>query len=365
MMNEPIPIDARLLAPLRDALAGRAGVWPPLTGDEARALAQHGVAPLVYSVARVPELRSDAIHAAALEPLRLDDLRAVLAALEACGIEPVLMKGTPLAYELYPMPELRPRGDTDLLVPRASLAALREVLRELRFTERLTSGDEHGVRQVTFTRVDPFGVEHAYDVHWNVSNKAVFAETLLYDDVRARAVAVPRIASRALALSPVDALFLACIHRVAHHHDSDRLIWLVDIALLRARMSGEEHARFWRMAAERRVVGVCARSFELADEWCGRTGGARAEEFLSRDELERDEPSRVFLDRGITHGGVLLANFRALPWSARLRRVRQLALPPASFMRQNFRSRSRLALPWLYVYRGLRGLARLFRRVRA
>ena len=358
-------IPARIAVPVRRALAGEAVEWPELTPEEIGALTLHGVGPLIYSVARVRQLKEQAMHAAVLEPMRLEDLHEVLDALASRGVVPLLMKGTPLAYDLYAAPELRPRGDTDLLIARDAIEASREALVRLGYKERVTSGDEHGVRQATFSRLDGYGLEHAYDVHWDITNTALFAETLRFDELRARAVIIPKIGKHVLALSRVDALLLACIHRVAHHHDSDRLIWLFDIALLRDRMSRGEHERFWRFATDRRVAGVCIRSIELADEWCGRAAHDRAEEFLSREEIERDEPSRVYLDREITYGGVMLADLRALPWRARARRLRQLAFPPRDFMQQQFRSRSRFALPWLYVYRGMRGLVRLFRRARA
>ncbi len=361
-----LPLSDRIREPLRRALAGQSAAWPEtLTDDEAGALIQHGVAPLVYAATHLPQLRDEAIRAAAIEPLRLADLRAVLGALHARGIMPLLMKGTPLAYELYAAPELRPRCDTDVLIPPSALDAVRETLLAHGYHERLTSGDEHGVRQVTFLRADSLGVLHAYDVHWAITNTPLFAETLRYDELRARAVAAPRIGEHALALSRVDALLHACIHRVAHHHDTDRLIWLCDIELLRARMSREEHGQFWRLAAERGVVGVCIRAIELVDEWYTRAPHDRAEEWLSREEIERDEPSRVFLDRRITYGGIMVANLRALSWRARLQRLWQLAFPPAAFMQQRFPERGRVALPWLYVYRAARGITRLFRRVGA
>src|SRR5688500_15581430 len=93
-----------------------------------------------------------------------------------------------------------------------------------------------------------------------------------------------------------------------------------------------------------------------------RTPHDRAESYLDGDELTRDEPSRAFLDRELTYGGVMLANLRALPWRARLQRLWQLAFPPAAFLRQSFDTQNRFVLPWLYVRRGARGVARLFRR---
>lgn len=355
------PIPARLHAPLRALLAGDVSDWPsPLTDEETRALIEHGVAPLVYARVQPPELRVEAIRAAMHEPLRVADVAEVLGALAGRGVAVLIMKGTALAYDLYDVPEQRPRGDTDLLIAPRDVGVMREVMLSLGFTEQPSSGDEHALRQATFLR--PPGM--VYDVHWSATNNSLFDAVLHWDDLLPRSIALPGLGPHARGFSRVDALMMACVHRVAHHHDSDRLIWLVDIALLRDRMSREEHAMFWRQAFEGRVVAVCVRSIAVADAWCGRTPHDEAKEFLSAEELVREEPSRAFLDREITHGGVLVATMRALPWKARIERLRQLAFPPAEYMRTNFGTRNRLALPWLYMYRAMRGVARLFRRAR-
>lgn len=349
------PIPARLREPLRAALRGETADWPPLSEDDVRTFADHGVAPLVYAAQPLEPLRTAAIHAAAIEPSRAADLREVLAALAARGIGALILKGTALAYDIYAAPELRPRGDVDLLVPREQSSAAIEVFRALGFASQLTSGDEYNVRQVTFKRGG-----HDYDLHWDVANSPLFSSALTFDSLQR--IPLPRLGPHAFGLSHADALLLACIHRVAHHHDLERLIWLVDIALLRARMSRDEHARFWRLAADARVVAICRRSIDLAEEWMPMWGGLQpaASELLSEEELTRDEPSQSFLNPGLRYGNVMLANLRALPWRARLQRVWQLAFPPRAFMRQTFGDG---ALPWLYVRRGARGVRRLFRRM--
>ncbi len=331
-------------------------MWPDkLTPEEVSALIAHGVAPLVYANARVPQLRGEAMYAAAYEPLRAIDLAEVLAALD---VEALVLKGTALAYDLYAVPELRPRSDTDLLIARDDLPKVREAMLALGFAETPSSGDEHGLRQAVFTR-EPGMV---YDVHWSATNVPAFDAVLRYDELRTRSLPLPRLSPHARGLSYVDALLLACIHRVAHHHDSDRLIWLVDIDLLRQKMSRDEHERFWRLAAAGRVVSVCERSITVADAWLSRAPHDLAEEFLSEEERTRQEPSRAFLDRDITHGGVMAASLRALPWHARLTRLWQLAFPPVEFIRQRFDAQNPLTLPWWYAYRAVRGVARLFRR---
>lgn len=355
-----LPIPEHLREPLRTALRGEHAAWPALSEKDVRLLVDHGVAPLVYATQPLPELRGAAIHAAAVEPMRAEDLREVLSALAARNIDVILTKGTALAYDLYPAPELRPRGDVDLLVSRERAEEAITAFRALGFTAQLTSGDEHGVRQLTLSRTDAHGIRHDYDLHWDIANTPLFASALQFESITT--IPLPRLGPHARGLANADALLYACIHRVAHHHDNERLIWLVDIALLRERMSAEEHRRFWRQAADARVVGACRRSIELADAWVSRAATHRAEDFLSAEELTRDEASQAFLDRDLTYGGVMLANLRALTWKARAQRLWQLAFPPAAFVQQSFGRHPRLLLPWLYVRRGVRGVARLFRR---
>lgn len=353
-------IPPRLRLPLQAALRGEAGGWPErLTEEDVETLTAHGVTPLVFAATNHSSLRDAAIRAAAAEALRAHDIREVLAVLADASIDVLVTKGTALAYEIYPAPELRPRGDTDLLVDHAQVDRARAALVAAGFTERLGSGDEHGVRQTLFTRKDRHGAEHVYDVHWDVSNAVPFTTALRFVGLQRRAIDLNALGPHARGLTPVDALLLACIHRVAHHFDSERLIWLIDIVLLRDRMSVDEHHRFWRDAADAHVVGVCMRSIQLADAWMSRAPGNGPEGILTREEMDRDEPSRAFLRHDLSYGGVMLANLRGLPWRTRIERLWHLAFPSAEFMRH---SGSVAPLAWLYVRRGLRGLRRLFLR---
>ncbi|MBV8544174.1 MAG: nucleotidyltransferase family protein [Acidobacteria bacterium] len=365
---DALPIPASLRDPLRALLRGESADWPSAaTAEDAAQLVesikQNGLGPLVY--ARPSDwpirslLRDIAIHAAAGESSRLADVREVLGAFETNGIRVLIIKGTGLAYDIYPSPELRPRGDTDLLIAKSDLEKVRRILHGRGYASSITSGDTLAIRQQSFARAG-----HVYDVHWDVANSPVVRDALPFEELLSRAIAVPRIAPNALAPSHVDALVLACIHRVAHHHDTERLIWLYDIHLLREAMSADEHARFWRLAAERGVVAICERSIELADEWFAAAPHDRARDWLTEDERSRDEPSAAFLNRDRRRGAVLSDDFKALDWRSRFRRLRELALPPLGFMRQSFPSAPAAVLPALYVWRGARGVLRLMRRVR-
>lgn len=335
--------------PLPPADLARPREWNEADLD---AIEQHGMLLLVYRMSGAAALREEAMRAAAVEAFRLANLREVLAAL---GDDVLIVKGTALAYTLYPAPELRPRCDTDILIERERLDAVRQTMTRLGFDETLTSGDTLGVRQHSFSRTDRFGVAHVYDVHLAIANNAVVADVLTFGELIERSRAAPAIAPNARVPSDSDALLHACVHRVVHHHGSSRMIWLYDIYLLRERMREEEHAAFWIRARDRGVLALCRASVEAAHR---AFGGAPLPDLGQVP----DEPSAAFLRPHRRYGAVIAGDLAALPdWRARLTRLRQLAFPPASFMLRDSGTRSRAALPWLYARRGLRSLARLFR----
>jgi hypothetical protein len=76
-----------------------------------------------------------------------------------------------------------------------------------------------------------------------------------------------------------------------------------------------------------------------------------------------DEPSSAFLVTDRSRGALLAHELSSLTRRERLQRLWQLAFPPAAFVMESFGTRSRAVLPLLYAWRGVRGVARLFRRL--
>src|SRR5437763_12415962 len=96
------PFPARFAQPLRAAVSGTSAVWPQsITAEEQQVIEVHGMLPIVYEISRMASLRGPAIAAAAVQALRLADLREVLVALELHGVLPLIVQGTALAYSDY------------------------------------------------------------------------------------------------------------------------------------------------------------------------------------------------------------------------------------------------------------------------
>ncbi|WP_296926034.1 nucleotidyltransferase family protein, partial [Thiohalocapsa sp.] len=75
---------------------------------------------------------------AVTEVLWQREIRQLLDALDSAGVPALLLKGAPLAYTHYEAPYLRPRGDTDVLIPVDQRAAAHGVLLDCGYTAAIS-----------------------------------------------------------------------------------------------------------------------------------------------------------------------------------------------------------------------------------
>ncbi len=322
----------------------------------AQGLASNWPASLVDRLAH--RARLDAV----LEMARGHEIRRVLDALAAAGVRAVLFKGTALAYSRYAHPALRPRADTDLLVPREHLEAARAALTALGYAVSETSGGDVLFRQVEFHRRDAHGVVHAFDVHWQISNQERFARMFADDELWQRAEAVEALGPHARAAGAADALLISCVHPVMHHRDDDRLIWSYDTHVIASAMDAGQWSSFVELARAKAVAAVCLHGLAQARAQFGTSMPPSAGDGLAA-AAGGSEPSAEYLMPGRSWRDDVAANFRALPdWRARVRLLREMALPSPAYIRRAYSlDRSTLGwilLPALYAHRGLKAVGR-------
>lgn len=371
----------RATALIRACLRAEAPAWPAGAGPELgeAVLEQcgvHGVGALVYEHLgsaqgwprqTLERLREQAAAAAMWEAHHRRILARALAALAGRGIEPVLLKGTALAYACYPDPALRARSDTDLLIPAEARDEADAALRELGFARATGVSGELISYQASYQTDDPLGLAHVIDLHWRVNNSELLARLFSHAELRARAVPVPALGG--MATCPVDALLIACMHREVHrrspywvegvaHFSADRLIWLYDLQLLAGALGPAERDELARLAHRKGLAAVCRDGLARAAEVLG-TGPAPAG---TAELLRALEPGgRAETPHAYLHASGLrqqYMNFRALAGlGAKLRFLGELAVPPAAYMRARYGDVRPAWLPWLYLRRALRGSA--------
>jgi hypothetical protein len=346
----------RVCACLRTAAPGDA-----VPADVAGCARVHSVHLLLADRWQRSALADELRHAAIIEALRAEELRAVLAKIADAGVRPILLKGAAIAYTHYPRPELRPRADTDMLIPAAARDAVARSLAALGYRRPPEIDGDIAIGQFHFLRHDRHGFEHAMDVHWRVSNVRAFADAVSYEELARAAVAVPALGSHAWSPSPVHALLVACVHRVAHHDDTNNLLWLYDVHLLARRFTRAEWEAFAGLARERGMRAVCARTLALAQEAFGGFDSARIASVTPPDDAI--EPAAAFLGGGLRQFDILGADLAATRgWLPRVQLLREHLFPSVSYMRHRYARWPGALLPFAYVDRMVRGARRWLRR---
>ena len=365
MTPEPL-----VVAALRKAHAP----WPEgahqdLARVVAEAAAVHGVSALLAKAPGIgswPEgLRAELGAAcraeAALDALRRESLVQLLERFAGAGVESLIVKGTQLAFTHYPQPWLRPRLDTDLLIRPRDRRAADRVLQECGYQPGTHFDGRLVTQQFQYRRENRAGMADAIDLHWRLANPHVLAGALEFEELARDARPIPALGAHARGLADAHALLLALLHRVAHHDNSDRLIWLYDIHLLAGTLAPAACETLVELARQRGLRAVCADGLERA-----RT---RFVTSLPADLLERlrpdgdtPEPAAVLLETGRRPLDDLLTDLRSLRRGRdKLRLLREHVLPPAAYIRHAYGVRHPVLVALAYAHR-LAGGGKWFRR---
>ncbi len=344
------------------AMARYHGVLP-LVGERLNAAAGEQAWPIAIREACRREAASNRI----VELARRAEIPRVLDGFAATGIKPLVLKGGALAYTHYPDPVLRPRSDTDLLIPQARKERAEEALRVLGYARSDGVSGDVIAYQATWSRKDSLAIVHSLDIHWRISNSQILAQLLSYDELEACAVKLPPLGPNAHALAPVHALLFACMHRAGHanapyhvgdviYPGGDRLIWLYDIHLLVSRMSDAQLAEVVALAVSRRLKSVCREALERSRDCFGTLIPPQVAQGLRHSGPI--EPAARYLA-----GGRMLqmaGDFVALEtWGRRARFLKELAFPSAAYMRMRYAEQTIRWLPVLYARRAVEGLCHL------
>lgn len=387
-MSENALVQHPPLAPTVDdlicaALRGENPAWP--WGDDAAKCASlldrvalHGVGALLHSQpgnadwppAVQQQLRAQAVQQAMWEMRHQQVLAHTLLALDGIGVQPVLIKGTALAYSLYANPVLRTRADTDLIIPMDAKDQVDDALVSLGFARSLGVSGEFVSYQASYTLQTPDGGAHTLDLHWKINNSELLSRLFTYDELADDSQPLPQLCAHALGASRVHALLLACMHRSTHkqnpyyvdgesHHEADRLIWLYDIHLLAGQLNPREWTEVVRLAGGKGLRAVCLEGMEHA-HGCFNTAYPEAV-LAALAQPGKAEPAARYLAGGkLRQQWMDFCALGSIPHQLRL--IRETLLPSKAYMRAKYPTPSFGGLPGLYLRRFIGGLLKTLRR---
>ena len=277
-----------------------------------------------------------------------------LQAIASAGIDALALKGAALAHLLYPEPQCRPRGDTDLLVAdRQTADRIYALLQPLGFRKHLGVEGHYISHQFSCTKSGPQGISITFDIHWRLSNANLLAQRLTFADLWAERRPLPALGPTASAPSAHHALIHALFHRAWHlgEGDPDRLIWLYDIHLLCQSLDANDWKRFVDEASRCRLQPLCRDGLEDIYALFGTNVPDAVNRALS------SVPSRGPLSQlQIKRPGIRrkLVDLLSLPtWPQRLTWMREYAFPDAAYMQRRFGADTRWKLLAAYISRGL------------
>ena len=313
-------------------------------------------------------IREQAIASAMWEHCHQRVLAQVHEALPQVHTQPLVLKGTALAYGAYQKPWLRMRADTDIFIPSLKRQRVHDVFCRLGFEPSLGLGGELIFYQRSYTRTVLGSPGHSIDLHWRITNSEFLSHLFSYEELLSRAIRLPNLCDGAMGLGLADALLFACLHRQMHiqtpyyvdgvaYYSASRLIWIYDIHLISNLLSAVEWEEVVRLSTQKGLRSVCLDGVRAARD-CFHTHCPQ----IVLEALEAapaDEPAAHYLRSSKFQQHSL--DFGALKGVPRkFQFFRELIFPSAAYMHGKYPQARPSWLPLLYARRGLGGVAKSF-----
>ena len=295
------------------------------------------------------------------ERLHKKQLDVMFTGFQGQSIPFIVLKGTAMAYEYYPKPYLRTRGDTDLIIPEESRKVVNDLMLGLGFEISMESNAQLNSYQRCYVKEDDLRFKHTIDVHWRISNSQLFGPSFSWQELFCSTAPIRGSGHNLefMTLLPINQLLHACTHRAVHLHSKysvsetdysgDRLIWLNDIALISAKLTERE----WRDLAalcHQKMTCTVVRNAVLASQlyYCFEC----PKWFLKEMQGVEGESSASLVYGSANWISVQLAEFRAITNSRdRVHLLWEKLFPSPTSTLTQYGKKTRLWLLVLYPWR--------------
>lgn len=281
------------------------------------------------------------------------ELGRVLQAFSNVGISVVVLKGAALAATVYPMPELRPMGDLDLLIRAEDLTQAKIVIQSLGFmpeAQKIGLGMERLVAyEANFDggQLMPVHVE----LHWDLvgGERSRYKSRIEWFWRRTESVSVAGVPVQVL--DPTANLAYLTAHLTIKHGDQEpRLIWLYDLHLLiRDHADGIDWCDLVGRVAEFSWLSGFQATLENLRTCFGTPVPTEALELAAQHMTHHSPTDRSVLAR--SRALSMWHRLAGLDFAARLQVLIGLMFPSRAYLRQRYRFRAAWLWPLWYVYR--------------
>jgi hypothetical protein len=298
---------------------------------------------------------------AANEMAQSHELEQVLAQFAKKEIFPLLMKGAPLSYSLYPQPYLRERCDTDILFRSRDQAHIaRDLLTNRGYQQPNAVSGNLVSNEFICYRTTGMGITHNLDMHWHLNNDYFFANAFGFEELAQNAISVPNLGKNARSLGPVHALLLACMHRIAHLKtgEGNLLFWLYDIHLFSEQFSEEQWEYFEKLTIERNLENSCLDSLKATR----KAFDTKIPENILQALKIHTEKGGYAPQNASYIWQTQLMNYQSLPgWREKIQLLREHLFPAPDYMVEKYQIKHASMLPAFYALRITQGIPKLFR----
>jgi hypothetical protein len=225
---DTVSIEDGLASARRHGIFALLGFWQELNAKTNAA---------VLSAIQRKEMRSELAKTTLLDRIHRDALAELANPLAELGVRALIVKGAALALSHYPLPGLRPRVDTDVLIATDDADKVHACLQQNGYAP-LPSNFSATVLPERCYRKQISGAWVTLDLHWALSSRPILARALTFADLLNDSVSFDQSHFWRMP-NPMHALLIAVVHRIGHHREQERYIWLYDVHLLWQAMSLE------------------------------------------------------------------------------------------------------------------------------
>lgn len=212
------------------------------------------------------------LHFLAANEIYLNESFDLLRMFNDSGIVPVLFKGIQLQCEVYPVPELRPSSDLDLLIrDEEKFAKVESLLEKLGFEKHYYRSERYArfvLKEIVFT--PPAGrrvmVELHHGLRFGKWDRRRESDEPLVKEENLHRIRTER--AECLGLNDPSNYLLLCHHAFQSHMNLRSLLWVNDLRMMRKRL-GNLGKETERLATDSLSTESCEFAERLLEDLAG------------------------------------------------------------------------------------------------